>query len=80
MNHEDRKRMGRLYAATAQLPWPNRSRTLGPGELSRFFCAMENIQPQILRCIMAIARSDDPEQEPEEELAELEKLMGEDRG
>lgn len=75
MNQTDRNRMARLYAAVAKFPWPNRNRTLGPAELSEFFSRMEDIQPQILKCVMAISRSDDPEQEPENELEELERLM-----
>ena len=75
MNAKDRKYLSRLYGVVSRFPWPNRSHTLGPSELSEFFSNMEELQPAIMRCIMAIARSDSPDEDPEHELQELEELL-----
>ena len=75
MNATDRTRMARLYTCMARLPWPNRNRTIGPADLSAFFKNMEDLQQPFLYTIMAIARSDDPSQDPDGELDELEAAL-----
>lgn len=74
MNQKDRNRMARLYSCL-KFPWPNRNRTIGPRDLSRFFHRIEIIQPRLMDCVLAIARSDDPEEDPDFELSELEKIL-----
>lgn len=76
MNDTDRKRMGRLYSCMAKLPWPNRGRTLSPADLSQFFADMEALQPQFMRCVMAISRCDVPSEDPAQELDDLEESIG----
>lgn len=72
MNHLDRNRMARLYTCMANWPWPNRSRTIGPAELSEFFHNMEGLQTNFLDCVMAISRCDDESQDPDADLDVLE--------
>jgi len=72
MNQTDRDRMARLYACMSRLPWPNRNRTVGPQDLSAFLKNMEDLQPMFRDTVMAISRSDDPSQDPDYELDELE--------
>jgi len=74
MNQQDRNRMAELYSCVANLPWPNRNRTIGPRELSRFYQSMEDITPQLLHCIMAISRADAEYSDPDDELRELRAL------
>ena len=74
MNQTDRDRMARLYEAVAAWPFPNRNRTIGIGDLSEFFSNMERLQRPTLTAIMAISRVDDPSQDPDDELDELERL------
>lgn len=75
MNQVDRNRMARLYSCFAKLPWPNRGRTLSPKDLSEFFDNMETLEPLFARAIMAIARSDSPDEDPEAELDELKDML-----
>ena len=72
MNDCDRKRLGRLYSAIASLPYPNRSRSISPGDVAGFMSRIEELQPLILRSIMAISRCDMPSENPETELDDLE--------
>ena len=73
MKQRDRDRMARLHGAISSIPWPNRSRTIGPRDLSRFFATMQDVIPQIKQSIMAISRHDI--EDPEEELEHLEYLI-----
>lgn len=73
MNQKDRNYLARLYACMTKWPWPNRSRTLGPKELSEFFSNMEELQPLFTASITAIARQD--VEDPEEELGDLETTL-----
>lgn len=58
MNQKDRDRLARLYTLTSTWPWPNRNKTLGIGDLSKFFDAIVEIQRETLSCIMSISRCD----------------------
>jgi len=73
MNQRDRDRLARLHGAVSSIPWPRRDRTLGPGELSRFFYMMEEVLPQVIGVIRAISRHDI--EDPEDELDHLEYLI-----
>lgn len=75
MNQKDRDYLARLYTCMTRWPWPNRTRTLGPKELSEFFACMDELQPLFTSAIMAIARQDDPQMRAEEELGDLEATL-----
>lgn len=75
MNQTDRERLARLRGCMTALPWPNRSRTLGPADLSEFFGNMERLVPQFTAAITAIARCDAEWEDPDGELDELEALL-----
>jgi len=75
MNNQDRERMARLYSVLANLPWPNRGRTIGPADLSRFFSNMEDLTPMLMQTVMSISRCDSASEDPDAELDDLEREL-----
>lgn len=76
MNQRDRDSLSELYSVVANdIPWPNRSRTIGTEDAYRMFHFFsEGFVPQLLRCLMAVSRVDLPDEDAGAEIEHLKFL------
>lgn len=79
MNKHERHRMARLLDAVTCISNKNPLggyETVTPSALVAFARLCDEAMPHLRRAVMAIARSDSPEEDPDAELDELETIVG----